>query len=204
MMRTMDAHASPDELLGLWFGPPGGAPLANAKMWFAKDEAFDRSLRERYEETLAAYVRGELPAWGGSPRARLASVVLLDQFSRNMFRGTPRSFAQDPLALALAEEILASDDYATLAPIERAFILLPLMHAEDLARQRRCVAEYQELLAAAESEELRRFFANNVDYGERHAAIIERFGRFPHRNAVLGRASTAEELEFLKQPGSSF
>lgn len=204
MMPAMDAHASPDELLGLWFGPPGGAPLANAKLWFTKDDAFDRSLRERFEGTLEAYVRGELPAWGASPRTRLASVVLLDQLSRNMFRGTPRSFAQDPLALALAEEILASGDYAALAPVERAFILLPLMHAEDRARQRRCVAEYQKLLAGAESEEMRKFFANNVDYGERHAAIVERFGRFPHRNAVLGRTSTEEEVEFLKQPGSSF
>lgn len=186
-----------EEVLRFWF-----AELREAD-WWAKSERVDATIRARYLDLHARLVAAD----GGvssAARPALAAVIVLDQFSRNMFRGTPRSFAQDPLALALAEEILASDDYATLAPIERAFILLPLMHAEDPARQRRCVAEYQELLAAAESEELRRFFANNVDYGERHAAIIERFGRFPHRNAVLGRASTAEELEFLKQPGSSF
>lgn len=199
----MQASTSPDDVLDFWLGPPGGHPLALAKLWFTKDEAFDHALRERFQATLEAGVRGELSHWQGTPRGRLALIILFDQFSRNMFRGSPRSFAQDALALGLARALLSSDDYRVLSPLERSFVLLPLMHAEDLPSQRQCIAGFETLVAEA-SEELAPYFANNLDYAKRHEAIIARFGRFPHRNVILGRESTPEEIDFLKQPGSSF
>ena len=199
----MNAMTSPDNLLHLWFGEPGSPPLAVSKQWFTKDEAFDRALRERFGPALEAGVRGELSSWTETPRGRLTLIVLFDQLSRNIFRNTPRAFAQDGLALALTHEALAGGDLGALTPVERYFVLMPLMHAEDVALQRRCVAEFEKLLAEAPGE-LTGLMTSAVDYAKRHAAIVERFGRFPHRNAILGRASTAEEVEFLKQPGSSF
>lgn len=199
----MNEQATPDDLLNLWLGEPGSPPLALASQWYKKDEAFDRALRDRFEATLEAGVRGELGAWRSTPRGQLAAIILFDQLSRNMFRGTPRAFAQDALALALTTDALSNGSYEALSPIERSFALMPLMHAEDITSQRRCVAEFEKLAAEA-PEELKKFLANSVDYARRHAAIVERFGRFPHRNETLGRASTPEEVEFLKQPGSSF
>jgi len=199
----MSALASPDDLLRAWFGEPGSPPLASSKQWFTKDDAFDRALRDRFEATLEAGARGELAAWRSTPRGRLALIVLFDQLSRNIFRGSPRAFTQDALALALTLDALASEEDRALAPLERYFVLMPLMHAEDAGLQRRCVAEFERLLAEV-PEDLKGFLATAVEYAKRHAAIVERFGRFPHRNAVLGRTSTPEEIEFLKQPGSSF
>jgi uncharacterized protein (DUF924 family) len=197
------AITSPDEVLSFWLGEDGAAPLANAKRWFAKDAAFDEEVRARFGEAIDAAVRGELASWRETPRGRLALVVLLDQLSRNAFRDTPRSFAQDPLALEIAEESMAAGDAAALSPIQRAFLAMPLMHAEDRARQRRCVEIFTELHAGA-SGELAGYFENALDFAKRHAAIVERFGRFPHRNAILSRESTPEEREFLAKPGSSF
>jgi len=195
--------ASSDDLLQVWFGDPQSPPLASAKKWFTKDEAFDRALREQFEATLEAAARGELASWKSTPRGKVALIILLDQLSRNMFRGSPRSFTQDALALALTLEVLASGEDRALGPAFRYFVLMPLMHAEDVAHQRRCVAEFEALLADA-PEDWKPLLTNAVDYAGRHAVIVERFGRFPHRNAVLGRESTPEEVEFLKQPGSSF
>jgi uncharacterized protein (DUF924 family) len=199
----MSAMASHEDLLLVWFGEPGGPPLAASKRWFAKDEAFDRALRDQFEATLEAGVRGELDTWRSTPRGRLALIVLFDQLSRNFFRGSPRSFAQDPLALEVALEVLASGEDHALTPLERYFVLMPLMHAEDVALQRRSVAQFEALLAETTGE-TKDLMTVAVDYAKRHAAIVERFGRFPHRNAILGRTSTLEEVEFLKQPGSSF
>jgi uncharacterized protein (DUF924 family) len=195
--------ASPDDLLRVWFGEPGSSPFASSKKWFTKDEAFDRALREQFEETLDAAARGELDGWRASPREEVALVILLDQISRNIHRGTPRSFAQDELSRAVTLEMLAKGVDRTLGLAERYFVLMPLMHAEDVALQRRCVAEFEALLADT-SEEARAMLTSAVDYAKKHAVIVERFGRFPHRNAILGRASTPEEIEFLGQPGSSF
>lgn len=194
----------PDEVLRFWFGEPGATPLANAARWFEKSDAFDREIDGRFRPVLETAVAGHLAVWRERPRSRLAFVILLDQFSRNMFRGTPRSFAQDALALETAQQALTAGDDRALAPIETAFLLMPLMHAEVAALQRQCVEGFRRLAAGATSLDLRAYFDNSLDFAERHCVIIERFGRFPHRNAILGRASTAEELAFLEQPGSSF
>ncbi len=199
----MSNFATPEELLNLWFGEPGAPPLAQSSQWYKKSDAFDQTLRERFQSTLEAGVRGELAAWRTTPRGHLANIILYDQFSRNMFRNTPRSFAQDALALALSYEAFENGHYDQLASVERGFVLMPLMHAEDIVSQKRCITEFQKLAQEA-PEELVKFHTSNIGYAERHAAIIEKFGRFPHRNAILGRESTAEEVEFLQQPGSSF
>lgn len=204
--RFDDTPIGPEDVLEVWFGPPGSDPLAKARLWFTKDDAFDAELRFRFEAANESAARGALDAWRLTPRGRLALVILLDQFSRNMFRGTPRAFAQDARALAYATELIGTQEERALGIAERAFLYLPLEHAEDLARQEECVTLFTELLAEAESgpEELRKTVADYVDYAKKHLAIIERFGRFPHRNAILGRPSTPEEIEFLTQPGSSF
>ena len=193
----------PDDVLVFWLGVPGSAPLANATKWFTKDDAFDREIASRFGETLELAARGALDGWKTTPRGRLALVIVLDQFSRNVFRGQPRAFAQDARACACAEEAIAAGDEHVLAVFERYFLYMPLMHAEDLSLQRECVARFERLRDDAPPD-LREYLLGGLDYARRHAEIIERFGRFPHRNAVLGRASTPEELAFLEQPGSSF
>ena len=137
-------------------------------------------------------MRGELERWQSTPLAALALVVVLDQFSRNMFRGTRRAFAGDPAALAAATHMLEGGFDRLLCAQERTFVYMPFEHAEDLAAQRRSLVLFEAL------------DPNDMEYARRHHDIIARFGRFPHRNAVLGRESTPEEIEFLKRPGSSF
>ncbi len=197
---------SPEDVLRFWLGEPTDPPLAKAERWWKKDEAFDREIKERFEGALERGVRGELTEWRATPRGRLALVILFDQLSRNMFRGTPRCFAQDALARELALDALAKNDDRALTPIEAGFLLMPLMHAEDLALQKRCIEGFSSLRDGVSPDDtaLRANLESSVKYGRMHMAIIERFGRFPHRNAILGRPSTPEEEEFLKQPGSSF
>jgi uncharacterized protein (DUF924 family) len=193
----------PEDVLWFWLGEPGADPLAKSDLWFKKNPAFDREITERFQSTLEAAVRGELASWEKTPHGRLALVVLYDQFSRNMFRDTPRAFAQDTLARDLAIEAIDAGDERILAPMERYFLYMPLMHAEDVDLQRRCVACFERLANEAPPEK-RGTFDHALKYARMHADIVERFGRFPHRNAILGRATTKEEAEFLTQPGSSF
>ena len=192
------------ELLEFWFGPPGTAALAESTKWWKKDEAFDREIAERFQETLERGVRGELSSWQATPRGRLALVILYDQFSRNIFRGTARSFAQDPLARDLALQALAAGDDRVLTPVEVSFLLMPFMHAEDVGLQQRCIDGFAELRDAATDEKVRANFESSHKYAKLHKVIIDRFGRFPHRNAIVDRPTTPEEAEFLTQPGSSF
>ena len=196
-----------DEVLAFWFGElseDGTARGEVAARWWKKDDAFDDEIRARFGDTLARAERGELDAWAGSPRGRVALVIVLDQFSRNLHRGSPRAFANDARALALAREGVARAEHEALAPLHAYFLIMPFMHAEDREAQARCVALFRALADAAPNEALRATFANGADFAERHRVIVDRFGRFPHRNEVLGRASTPEELAFLKEPGSSF
>ena len=146
---------------------------------------------------------GGLDDWAGTPAGRLALVILLDQMTRNAYRDTAAMYAFDPRARALSREALQNGHLDALAPIERLFLLLPLEHSEDLADQERCVAETRRL-AESVAPAHRETYAGFVDYAIRHRDIVARFGRFPHRNAILGRPSTAEEQAFLTQPGSSF
>ncbi len=199
------ASTSPDEVLAFWFGTSDEPPLAKAEQWWKKDPAFDSAVRDRFGAAFERAVRGELEDWRGSPRGRLALVVILDQFSRNMFRGDARSFAQDEQARTTAKRAIEAGDLHALPPIRAGFLLLPWMHAEDIALQRRCEEGFRTLrdLVPA-SDPVRDALDSSLRFAGLHAAIIERFGRFPHRNAVLGRASTPEEAEFLKQPNSAF
>jgi uncharacterized protein (DUF924 family) len=194
---------TPDDVLRFWLGAPGEDPLARAEQWWTKSDAFDAEVRKRFSPALDEADSGALAAWKTSPDGRLALVILTDQLSRNMFRGTARMFATDGLALETASKALEAGDDKVHHPVHASFLLMPFMHAEDRALQARCVAGFETLHAEADDEH-RAYFANQLDYARRHAAIIERFGRFPHRNLTLGRISTDEETEFLKEPGSSF
>ncbi len=185
-------------VLEFWFGASDAAEFGRPrKLWFEKSAAFDALVRDRFLETYEAAVGGRLDAWNGRPLGALALVVALDQFPRNMFRGSPRAFAADPLALAIARGIVARGFDAALAPAQRTFVYLPFEHAEDLAAQRESLRLFERLAGDALRADL-------MTYAMRHYAVIERFGRFPHRNAILGRASTPDEIAFLAQPGSSF
>lgn len=175
------------EVLKFWFEE------LEPQMWWVADPELDRRIRERFATTLEQAVAGELFAWRREPRGRLAEIIVLDQFSRNIHRNTPRAFAQDPVALVLAQEAIAARADRLLSPVERSFLYLPFMHSESRLIHERAEALYRE-----------NGIPDNFEFELKHKAVIDRFGRYPHRNAILGRSSTAEELEFLKQPGSSF
>lgn len=200
---TSPGHVRPDDVVDFWIGPEGAAPLAKAAQWYRKDPAFDAEIKTRFEPSLQAAVRGELEAWRTTPRGLLAYVVLLDQLSRNMYRDTSRAFDQDAQACAATLGALASGVDRDLAPVERSFLYMPLMHAEDADLQHKCVAAFERLLPMA-TDPVRGYVEKALHFAKRHAEIVERFGRFPHRNAILGRTSTWEEIEFMREPGSSF
>jgi uncharacterized protein (DUF924 family) len=161
--------------------------------WWRGDAALDRTIRERFAATHDAAVAGELWGWRASDDGRLAEVLVLDQFSRHLHRGTARAFAADGMALALAQEAVARGADRSLPAVQAAFLLMPYMHSESRAIHR-----------IAQSLFDRPGLEDNLDAQRRHQVIVERFGRYPHRNAALGRPSTAEELAFLEMPGSSF
>ncbi|MDP2131987.1 MAG: DUF924 family protein [Sulfuritalea sp.] len=187
-------------VLDFWFLPPDQSGHgAYRPQWFRKDDAFDAAIRERFGGAVENAMNGPPPV-DASDADLLATVLLLDQFTRNIFRGTPRAFAGDAQALQLAESLVAAGRDKNLTPWQRWFAYLPFEHSELLLDQERSVA----LFAALRREMQHEAFDSAHDYALRHRTVIERFGRFPHRNAVLGRPSTVEEIEFLKQPGSSF
>lgn len=175
------------EVLNFWFQE------IDARLWFASDEGFDQEIRRRFLPLMQQAALGELYAWRATAEGRLAEIIVLDQFSRNVYRNTPQAFSQDPLALVLAQEAVSCGALNSLNSSQRSFLLLPYMHSESA--QIHIVAErlYKECAPAG-----------NYEYELRHKAIIDRFGRYPHRNAILGRSSTPEEIEFLTQPGSRF
>ena len=188
MPQSRDTVAmTAQDVLHFWFDQ------STPQQWFQKDAAFDAAIRDRFAALHASAAQGELWAWRTTAAGRLAEILVLDQFSRNLFRDDARAFAQDGMALVLAQECVARQDDAALAPQQRAFVYMPYMHSESLRVQEASVALFTALGNA-----------NNLDFAHRHHVIVERFGRFPHRNAVLGRTSTAEERAFLEQPGSSF
>lgn len=186
-------------VLDFWFLPedhPGHLQVRSE--WFRKDPGFDESIRTRFGTLVESAVSGALAEWEQTAKGALARVLLLDQFTRNIWRGTSRAFAGDMQALDLARRMLARGDDCSMSAVERQFAYLPFMHAEDLPSQEQSVALYQ-ALAAGHPEH-----ADTLDFAIRHRDIIARFGRFPHRNEQLGRRSTPEELVFLTQPGSGF
>jgi len=175
----------PDAILEFWFGPEA------EPYWFRRNPALDDRIRERFLATHRAARDGRLAAWEATPRGALALVILLDQFPRNLFRGSPEAFASDAMALRIAAGAVDRGFDGSLAPQERAFLYMPFMHSEQLADQRRAVA----LFRAAGLDD-------NIAHAEQHREIIQRFGRFPHRNAVLGRETRAEEQAYLDAPGA--
>lgn len=179
----MQAH----EILHFWFEE------LTPKQHFVKDTALDAIMANRFSPTLQAAARCELFAWRASAEGRLAEILVLDQFSRNVYRDTPRAFAQDTLALVLAQELVACGGDRSLPPAQRAFVYMPYMHSESALMHAQAVALFSQP-----------GMENNLSFELRHKAIIDRFGRYPHRNAILGRSSSAEELAFLSEPGSSF
>lgn len=195
-----------DAVLGFWFGPAGDERTVAARqgrLWWSKDPDVDAAIADRFESLADAAAAGGLDGWADGPAGLLALVLLLDQFPRNIWRGTARAFAGDASALRLAETAVERGWDQRLRPIERVFVYLPFEHAESIADQERSVALFAALAeprAGAPGDP----FAGFLDYARRHRDIIARFGRFPHRNAILGRPSTTAEAEFLKQPGSSF
>lgn len=195
------------EVLSFWFGASGcdgTFDRVKYKMWFGDGRQWDDTIRTRFGVLHEQAARGALDtAWTRTPRDRLALIVVLDQFSRHIHRGTPRAFAQDPSARRLALDLVGSDQDRALDPVERAFCYLPFAHAEDRALQERSVACF-ERLAAAVAPQWRESYEGFLDSARRHRDIVARFGRFPHRNATLGRTPTPEEAEFLKTPGSAF
>ncbi|MDT0510958.1 MULTISPECIES: DUF924 family protein [unclassified Halomonas] len=178
---------TPDEVLTFWFDE------LNPAQWFRKDSRLDAEIARRFGACLAAACRGELWRWRETPAGRLGEIIVLDQFSRNIHRDTPAAFAADPMALVLAQEAVACGDDAGLPPKRRAFLYMPFMHSES-------AVIHEQAAWLFDQPGLER----HLGVEHRHREIILRFGRYPHRNAILGRDSTPEELEFLAQPGSSF
>jgi len=193
-----------DAVLDFWFDTNASTQeerTARTRRWFARDDAFDAQIRTRFGTLVERAIDGELgPEWSATTRARLAQILLVDQFTRNAHRGSARAFAGDARAQRLALELVDSGDDRALAPIERVFAYLPLEHAEDAALQERSVALFEALAAQAPAAE-RASFDNYADYARRHRDVIARFGRFPHRNAALGRVNGADEQAWLDAGG---
>jgi uncharacterized protein (DUF924 family) len=195
-----------DTLLDFWFGTdPDDAVVAKeqAALWWSKNKQTDQEIRSRFEDQVRAAAQGELDPWARTARGRLALIILLDQLPRNIYRETARAFLHDEKALALSLEGLHLGMDRQLRPIERVFFYLPLEHSECLAHQERSVERFSDLVTTVPAEQ-KSTFEEYLNFAVRHRDIIERFGRFPHRNTTLGRKSTAEELAFLAEDGSSF
>jgi uncharacterized protein (DUF924 family) len=190
----MHAH----EVLDFWFGPE---PLATRREWFVKSAGFDEDIRRRFGALVDSALQG--PAgWNDAALSALAELIVLDQFTRNLFRGQSRAFAGDARACALALKLVDSGDHLALHPLQRWFAYMPLEHAEDLGLQDRCVALFEALVQ--QGGEHANALKGALDYAHKHREVIRQFGRFPHRNAALGRSSTAAEAAYLATPGSGF
>lgn len=190
-------------ILEFWFGTldAAGVPAPDVeRRWFGADERVDGEIRARFEADLRNAAAGRLVRWEHEARGALALVILFDQFPRNMYRGTPRAFLFDEHARAVAWRALRAGHEAALWPVERAFLYMPFEHAESAEDQSEAVRRFSDLVDAV-PEEQRERFRSFLYHAERHREVIERFGRFPHRNAVLGRESTPEERAFLEAGG---
>lgn len=183
----------PDEVLDFWFGAD---PPAVRDYWFRKSDAFDDAIRSRFGTAIEAALSGTLDEWSAAPEGTLALIVLLDQFTRNAFRDTPRAFAGDAAALGHARRLVGAAADRRLTTLRRWFVYMPFEHSEELIDQYESLRLFGELARDGLDAPL--------EWARRHFEVVRRFGRFPHRNEILGRASTAEELEFLKGPGSRF
>ena len=175
------------QVLDFWFNQ------LEAKDWFVANQEVDDAIRDQFDDLLKQASQAELFTWRATPEGRLAEIIVLDQFSRNIYRNTPQAFSQDPLALGLAQEAIRLEADKSLTTIERSFLYMPFMHSESAAIHEQAVVLFSQP-----------GMENNYDFELKHKLIIDRFGRYPHRNAILSRESTTEEIDFLSQPGSSF
>lgn len=200
------SSVSPEAILSFWFGPlkgPTDCNLEKAKLWWGGNETLDREIGELFGERFAEARSGALDAWLDSPRSALALVILLDQFSRNLGRGTPEAFAADPKAQAVCLQAIERGHDTELRPIERGFLYMPLMHAESPELAEQSVARF-EMLSEFIKQHCGSDHPDFLPHAKQHADIVQRFGRYPHRNQILGRTSTPEEEAFLAAGGPSF
>lgn len=181
------ANRDVSTIISFWFAE------ITPKQWWIKDEKLDNLISQRFGEIHSAASCGELFSWRDFSHGRLAEIIVLDQFSRNIHRNTPKAFANDPMALALSQEAVRAKIDSKMTPAEKAFLYIPFMHSESTVIHQTAVELYKQP-----------GLEDNYEFELKHKAIIDRFGRYPHRNKILGRASTVEELAFLDQPGSSF
>lgn len=205
-LQAQNIDSKAEEILYFWFGAiqtPQDFPKEKIMLWFSKKEEIDRGIREKYEHLVLAAAKNELDGWQSTPRGRLALIILLDQFSRNIYREMGKAFSFEEKAAQLAVDGIEKEDDLQLLPIERAFFYFPLMHSENLKLQELSVAKYRALVIAA-PQCFRSNYKSYEDFALRHYDIIAQFGRFPHRNRILQRLSTEEEVEFLKTPSASF
>lgn len=192
-----------EAVLSFWFGDKSGLDYGRyRKAWFIKDPSFDQQIRQQFLVDTQAAAAGTYESWKSQLPSAVALLLLLDQFPRNLYRGQPRSFATDSSALAIAQSLADSRRDRELIPVHRFFVYLPFEHSENMQHQNRCVALIEKLIK--DFPDLDQGLKSGLDYAIRHREVIERFGRFPHRNHILGRQSTPAELAFLQQPGSSF
>jgi len=200
-----------DEILEFWFqGMKDSESFSDRqstmKRWFMKDDAFDKGIKDEFEEDIIRAKEGTYKDWEKEARGRLALFILFDQFTRNVYRNDAKMYETDPLAIDLSVRTIKEGMDQDLQFIERVFVYMPLMHSEELARQEQCVEVLTKLVedskkACPQNTET---YSYNLEYAIKHLEVIRQFNRFPHRNKILGRESTAEEIEFLQKPGSSF
>ena len=200
-----------DQIFHFWFhsltdATPIDKKFSPAKLWFNGGRAFDEEIRQKFLTDFLKAKAGEFKDWESSARGRLALVIIFDQFSRNMFRGTPQAFETDALALELSQRSINDGKDKELMLIERVFLYMPFMHCESLAVQEQGIRCFESLVEESKTKAARNtsYFEYNLTYARQHRGIIAQFNRFPHRNAVLNRSSTSEETAFLNKPGSSF
>ncbi len=195
-------------VLAFWFGELSENQLPDKQKrmsWWVKSEEHDNLIRKKFERYVLSARRGGISHWLSTPLGTTAFIIVTDQFPRNIYRGTSAAFSTDPLALGVCLDGIEKEFDKELHPAYRIFFYLPLMHSENPDMQRLSMEKYSALEEQyAESAEMRQMLSGSTDFAHRHLEIIKRFGRYPHRNIVLGRESTAEEIEFLKEPGSSF
>lgn len=194
-----------DAILQFWFGTLENdhqLPEEKSQIWFKKSDPTDQLIRDQFEAELLQAIKST-ENWENTPRGTLALIILFDQFSRNLYRDSAKAFAQDPQAIALSLQGLEAEMDQALRPIERLFFYMPLMHSEMLENQKKCLRCFENLLENSPPE-LKEWVTRSLQSAHQHCEIIERFGRFPHRNQALGRVSTPEEEQFLEQPGSRF
>jgi uncharacterized protein (DUF924 family) len=202
-MEEPMTHDKQKQVLDFWFGDDPLSALEKSDLWFGRDPGFDDQIRLRFADMVADGATGAFDDWAKTARGALALVLLLDQFPRNIFRGEPRAFANDVHARRIAEIAIDHGLDHHLSAIERVFLYLPLEHSEDLLAQQRAVDLYMNLVDEAEEGE-HQFVTEALAYALSHRDIIERFGRFPHRNDIVGRESNKAERDFLKTPFSAF